>query len=205
LCASNKVKRLQSSQHLLALFPTVSSNGFTGFIPEEIGSLGNLRYFFASANDFTPALIPALLAGLPNLEEIGLKSTRRIGRIPLFLGYMTELILLDLDDNELFGPLPSELGGFSKLEFLLLNRNELTGEIPAEFLSLTKLWIAFLDQNALTGSLAPICQLSTFQELACDLDGKELIAADCLGPVARLSAFAAQRVAMTLFKSATIF
>jgi hypothetical protein len=144
--------------------------------------LANLTYFFASANDFTPAVIPAFLAGLANLEELGLKSTNRIGEIPAFLGNLTELVLLDLDDNTLFGPLPSELGQLTNLQFLLLNRNELTGEIPAEFSKLTKLRLAFLDQNALTGSLAPMCQLSTFHELAGDVDGTELITADCLGP-----------------------
>jgi hypothetical protein len=177
-----QVNLLQSSQHLLALFPTVSSNGFTGFIPEEIGSLVNLRYFFASANYFTPAVIPEFLAGLHNLEEIGLKSTSRIGEIPSFLGDLTELILLDLDDNTLSGPLPSELGQLSKLQFLLLNRNALTGEIPAEFSGLTELRLAFLDRNALTGSMAPMCQLSNFHEFADDIDGTELITADCIGP-----------------------
>jgi hypothetical protein len=144
--------------------------------------VANLRYFFASANDFTPAVIPAFLGGLSDLEEIGLKSVFRIGEIPTFLGNLTKLILLDLDDNTLFGPVPSELGQLTDLQFLLLNRNTLTGEIPQEFSRLTKLRLAFLDRNSLTGSLAAMCQLATFREQAGDVDGTELITADCRGP-----------------------
>jgi hypothetical protein len=115
------------------------------------------------------------------LEELGLKSTNRNGGIPAFLGSMTELILLDLDDNQLFGPLPPELGQLVNLQFLLLNRNQLTGYIPAEFSGLTSLRLAFLDRNSLVGSVAPLCDLPTFQEEADDLDGTELIIADCEG------------------------
>jgi hypothetical protein len=147
---------------------------------EAIGSLANLAYFFASANLFTPGGIPSAFANLVNLEELGLKGTRRFGSIPSFLGDLTKLVFLDLDDNSLVGPLPAELSKLSDLEFLLLNRNDLSGEIPVEFAALTSLRVAFFENNNLFGSLAPLCSLSTFNEPLGDVDGRELLIHDCL-------------------------
>jgi hypothetical protein len=162
-------------------FPTVSSNAFGGDLPAEIGTIGNLKYFFASGNDFVQGVIPEFLASLTKLEELGLKSTNRLGEIPAFLGDLDDLVLLDLDDNMLSGPLPSELGQLTDLEFLLLNRNELSGDIPTEFGGLTSLRLAFLDRNDLSGSLAPLCELPIFHQPVGDNDGMELLIADCNG------------------------
>jgi hypothetical protein len=153
----------------------------SGDLPTEIALLFDLEYFFASANAFTPGIIPASYAGLLKLEELGLKSTNRNGAIPTFLGSMTELILLDLDDNQLYDELPTELGKLVNLEFLLLNRNQLFGSIPTEFSGMTSLRVAFLDHNSLIGSVAPLCDLPNFNEEAGDADGTELLIADCEG------------------------
>jgi hypothetical protein len=163
-------------------FPTVSSNLLDGDLPAQIGTMSNLKYFFASANDFTPGVIPDFLASLAKLEELGLKSTNRLGEIPAFLGDLNELIFLDLDDNMLSGSLPFELDQLTKLEFILLNRNALlSGDIPSEFSALTSLRVAFLDQTALSGSVAPLCELPAFKEPLGDGDGTKLLIADCGG------------------------
>jgi hypothetical protein len=144
--------------------------------------MSSLRYFFASVNPFAPAIIPNFLQTLTKLEEIGLKSTNRLGGIPTFLGDLTDLVLLDLDGNTLSGPVPTELGQLTKMEFLLLNRNSLTGEIPAELANLRDLRLAFFDRNSFNGTLAPMCALGIFNETGGDADGTELITSDCLGP-----------------------
>lgn len=144
--------------------------------------MSTIKYFFASVNDFAPAVIPAFLETLTNLEDLGLKSTNRLGGIPRFLGTLTDLVLLDLDDNALSGPVPTELGRLSNMQFLLLNRNSLTGEIPVELANLTELRLAFFDRNSFNGTLAPMCALGLFNETAGDGDGTELITSDCLGP-----------------------
>jgi Leucine-rich repeat (LRR) protein len=133
---------------------TVSSNQLTGGFPGEFGLMSNLEYFFASANTFAEEIIPAFLASLPNLREIGLKSANRYGNIPPWLGGLKNLTLLDLDDNNLFGPLPTQLGLLTKLQFLLLNRNDLSGGIPDEYDSLTSLRMGFFDKNKLNGTMA---------------------------------------------------
>jgi hypothetical protein len=174
---------IQLTLHWFLTFPTVSSNDFNGSLPAEIGNMSNLKYLFASANDFTPGFIPEYLASLTKLEELGLKSTNLLGFIPDFLGDLNELIFLDLDDNKLFGPLPTELAQLTKLQFLLLNRNELSGNIPTEFAALTSLRVVFLDQTALSGSLAPLCELPAFNEATVTQrnGGAKLLIADCGG------------------------
>jgi hypothetical protein len=163
---------------------TVSSNDFKGTLPAELGTMSNLKYLFASANDFNPGFIPECLASLTKLEELGLKSTNLLGFIPDFLGELNELIFLDLDDNKLFGPLPTELAQLTKLQFLLVNRNELSGDIPTEFAALISLRVAFLDKNAISGSLAPLCELPAFNEESTATQrngGANLLIADCGG------------------------
>lgn len=141
----------------------------------------NLTYFFASANDdFTTGIIPPFLEALPDLQELGLKSTNRQGGIPTFLGLLTTMTLLDLDDNLLFGQIPTELARMTDLEFLLLNRNALSGTVPTEFSSLTSLRMAFLEKNSLVGDLASLCRLPIFQTPVGDIPlGREVLAADC--------------------------
>jgi hypothetical protein len=141
----------------------------------------NLEYFFASANDFTPGVIPEFFEDLFKLEELGLKSTNRLGEIPAFLGNLNDLKLLDLDNNMLTGPLPPELAQLTDLEFLLLNRNELSGGIPDEYDALTSLRLALLDRNDLQGSMAHMCGLPNFLEPSRDSDGTEFLIADCGG------------------------
>jgi hypothetical protein len=175
---------VHSLTHFLYCFPRLlkaSSNDFNGKFPAEIDTMVNLEYFFASANNFTPGIIPEFLGSLFKLEELGLKSTNRLGEIPTFLGDLTNLILLDLDDNMLSGPLPTELAQLSDLEFLLLNRNDLAGGIPTEFSALTSLRLALLDRNDLHGSMAHMCDLPNFLEPSSDSDGTEFLIADCFG------------------------
>jgi hypothetical protein len=160
----------------------VSQNKLTGLFPAEIGSMSSLRYLFASVNPFTAAVIPVFLQTLTKLEEIGLKSTNRMGAIPTFLGELTDLVLLDLDKNSLNGAVPTELGLLTNMQFLLLNRNTLTGEIPVELANLRDLRLAFFDRNSFNGTLAPMCALGIFNETIGDPDGTELITSDCLGP-----------------------
>jgi hypothetical protein len=181
--AGNRVQASHYFLFSLSFFKhAVSSNAHTGSLPSEMGSMSSLKYFFVSVNPFTPAVIPAFLQTLTKLEEIGLKSTNRLGAIPTFLGNLTDLVLLDLDGNTLVGSVPTELGRLANMEFLLLNRNLLTGEIPVELAALTNLRLAFFDRNSFNGTLAPMCALGIFNETGGDVDGTELITSDCLGP-----------------------
>jgi hypothetical protein len=177
------VHTAHSALLLLFLFflPTVSSNQLVGEFPVEYGFLSSLEYFFASGNAFAEGIIPAFLGSLPNMREIGLKSSNRFGNIPPWLGGLKNLTLLDLDENALFGPLPGELSFLTKLQFLLVNRNQLSGGIPIEYDLMTSLRMAFFDKNNLNGTMAPLCRLPAFSlpRPSSTVAGRELITADC--------------------------
>ena len=100
--------------------------------------------------------IPAALAGLEELQHLGLGSNALTGTIPAELGGLTRLVRLDLSDNQLTGALPPELGTLELLVTLTADGNLLTGTIPEALFGLTHLDYVGLSGNQLTGSIPPI-------------------------------------------------
>lgn len=159
----------------------VSSNNLIGTVPEHIGDMTQLSYLFLANNSFTPGSIPESFAKLTNMEEFSMKRTRRTGVLPTWLPDWKDLILLDLDQNNFMGEIPASYGNMTNLQFLLLNRNNIGGELPSSFSRMTSLRAVFLERNAITGSLGVLCDLPNFNEPEGDVDGTEIIAADCEG------------------------
>ena len=86
------------------------SNGLSGQIPAELGSLTNLR-------------------------RLGLSVNRLSGEIPPELGSLAYLSVLDLSGNLLTGSIPPELGNLANLQLLRFSGNQLTGCVPAGLLN----------------------------------------------------------------------
>ncbi|XP_017251211.2 receptor like protein 22 [Daucus carota subsp. sativus] len=84
----------------------LSSNKFTGKVPESLGSLKALQLLDLSNNDLT-------------------------GPIPPSLGNLTQLESLDLSRNKLSGVIPQQLAAqLNFLSFFNVSHNNLTGRIP---------------------------------------------------------------------------
>ncbi|KAL1818006.1 hypothetical protein ACET3Z_020580 [Daucus carota] len=84
----------------------LSSNKFTGQVPESLGSLKALQLLDLSNNDLT-------------------------GPIPPSLGNLTQLESLDLSRNKLSGVIPQQLAAqLNFLSFFNVSHNHLTGRIP---------------------------------------------------------------------------
>ena len=96
----------------------LESNGLAGELPQELGSLSNLKRL-ELANNYLTGEIPRELGNLSDLETLLLGSNSS------FAGGLS-------------GRIPKELGNLSKLEALHLTINQLTGEIPAELGNLTR-------------------------------------------------------------------
>ncbi|KAA0039945.1 receptor-like protein 12 [Cucumis melo var. makuwa] len=94
-------------ERILLIFKIIdlSSNGFNGEIPKEIGLLRSLQGLNLSRNKFT-------------------------GEFPTSLGNLNNLELLDLSSNELCGNIPPQLVGLTFLSYLNLSSNHLSGPIP---------------------------------------------------------------------------
>ena len=92
----------------------LGSQGLTGSIPPEIGSLTNLRHLYLYNNQFT-------------------------GSIPSEIGNLTNLTSVSLYDNQLTGEIPSEIGNLTNLERIKLHSNQFTGSIPETLCNLPNL------------------------------------------------------------------
>ncbi|XP_048319538.1 receptor-like protein 33 [Ziziphus jujuba] len=92
---------------MMTAFNTIdlSSNNFSGPIPEEFGQLESVYSLNFSNNGFT-------------------------GKIPSSLGNLKELESLDLSHNHLSGTIPTSLANLNFLSFLNLSYNQLVGKIP---------------------------------------------------------------------------
>ncbi|XP_057797844.1 receptor-like protein 19 [Salvia miltiorrhiza] len=97
----------QLLRRLLKTFTTIdlSSNNFSGSIPDSIGNLNSLRYLNLSHNNL-------------------------MGHIPASLGNISVLESLDVSWNKLDGGIPSELTRLTFLAKLNLSMNDLVGQIP---------------------------------------------------------------------------
>lgn len=118
----------------------VSLNSLDGVIPTTLGSLDKMTYLNLADNAFVASAIPPFLRTMPLLSELSFKATRRVGKIPAWIGTdLQNLILLDLDDNSLTGSVPTTIAQLRKMEYFLLSRNKLTGVLPTEMSEMSRL------------------------------------------------------------------
>uniref|UniRef100_A0A0A0K946 Uncharacterized protein n=2 Tax=Cucumis sativus TaxID=3659 RepID=A0A0A0K946_CUCSA len=97
----------QKFERILLILKTIdlSSNDFSGEIPEEIGMLRSLIGLNLSHNKLT-GRIPTSIGNLNNLEWLDLSSNQLLGSIPPQLVALTFLSCLNLSQNQLSGPIP---------------------------------------------------------------------------------------------------
>ncbi|KAL6276633.1 hypothetical protein ACE6H2_020234 [Prunus campanulata] len=96
------------------------------------------------------------------LATIDFSSNKFEGKIPEFIGNLTELRSLNISNNILTGSIPSLLGNLRKLESLDLSQNKLSGQIPQQLTQLTFLGTFDVSHNSLTGPIPQGTQLTSF-------------------------------------------
>ncbi|XP_058201526.1 receptor-like protein 6 [Rhododendron vialii] len=93
--------RIQSEFAVMDL----SSNKFSGKIPESLGNLNGLQVLNISKNNLI-GVFPSSLANLTNLESLDLSRNLLSGEIPQQLTKLTFLSVLNVSHNRLTGPIP---------------------------------------------------------------------------------------------------
>ncbi|KAM7470163.1 hypothetical protein LguiA_008346 [Lonicera macranthoides] len=132
--------------------------GFTGPIPDSIGSLQQLVFLSLNNNGLSGS-IPASFGNLTNLYWLDLASNRLSGPIPVSNGSRPGLDMLVktqhllLENNQLTGSIPSTLGLVQTLEVVRLDRNLLTGSVPSNINNLSSVSDLVLRNNQLNGTL----------------------------------------------------
>ena len=150
----------------------LDTNGLSGSLPAELGSLDRLTILRMGSNDLTGP-IPAELGNLSNLSILGLGNNQLTGSIPAELGNLSGLTRVSMWNNQLSGPIPSELGNLSRLTKLSLGSNQLSGPIPSSLGNLSSLESLGLQRNGLIGAIpATLGSLSNLTWL--DFDFNEL-------------------------------
>ena len=143
----------------------LDNNGLSGAMPLALGNLSNLTILRLGSNQLSGS-IPAQLGNLSKLEILGLGNNQLTGSIPPQLGNLTSLTRFSAWNNQLTGTIPGELGNLTGLTRLVLGNNRLSGAIPVELGRLSSLAGLFLQYNQLTGGVpSTLASLSNLTDL----------------------------------------
>ncbi|XP_010262817.1 PREDICTED: putative receptor-like protein kinase At3g47110 isoform X2 [Nelumbo nucifera] len=158
-------------------------NNFTGPVPLSLGHIKTLQWLNLANNhigrgeaddlNFIASLIncsdlwtlrlqncnfggilPNSIANLSTrLTWLSLGFNKIVGKIPIGIENLENLIFLDMRQNFFKGSIPDFVGKLSVLEGLLLDGNRFSGEVPSSIGNLTKLVKLYLQNNNLGGRI----------------------------------------------------
>ncbi|KAJ4832563.1 hypothetical protein Tsubulata_000135 [Turnera subulata] len=133
-------------------FLDLSSNVFSGQIPDKLGVLTSLLHLNMSRNQLFGS-IPPSVGELKMARVLDLSHNRLTGSIPSAIGGAVSLVELRLEKNFLTGNIPTQIRNCSSLRSLILSHNNLTGSVPPAIANLSNLEHVDLSSNHLSGSL----------------------------------------------------
>jgi tRNA A-37 threonylcarbamoyl transferase component Bud32 len=108
----------------------LSSNKFSGPVPDSIGDLEHLLQLNLSRNQLTGDLL-AEFGNLRSIQVIDISYNMLSGNIPHDLGRLQTIYTLILDNNNLDGEIPVELSNCFSLTSLNLSYNNFSGHVPS--------------------------------------------------------------------------
>nr|XP_034592022.1 LRR receptor-like serine/threonine-protein kinase RCH1 [Setaria viridis] len=118
----------------------LNGNTMAGMIPATLQHLCLLQVLDMTVNqisgDMSDFMARLPRCALGHLRVLQLSAANVSGRLPEWIGDMSQLTYLDLSFNNLAGKIPQGIGKLSKLTRLFLNKNNLNGS-----LSEAHLWI----------------------------------------------------------------
>ncbi|KAK2968377.1 hypothetical protein RJ640_015373 [Escallonia rubra] len=140
---------IENKMELMNLF--LQDNALTGPLQMPSNPISKLSKLEISSNHFSGNIPEDIGTSFPGLEVLRMSANNFTGTIPSSLGDMASLKYLDLSHNLLSGNIPNSLGmGCRSLEFLRLSNNTLQGSILPARHNLTMLSYLELDVNNFT-------------------------------------------------------
>ncbi|KAL4555330.1 hypothetical protein LXL04_037947 [Taraxacum kok-saghyz] len=139
---------ISNLKHLI--FLDLSDCSFSGHIPGSLSNLTHLSFLSLAGTKFT-GYVPSLVS-LSKLNSLDLSGNKfEKGRLPEWLGKLSQLNLLYLGDMKIDGEIPPFLANLTKLSAVLMRGNTLTGHIPSWLFNLTQLSLINLSLNQFHG------------------------------------------------------
>ncbi|KAL9285073.1 hypothetical protein ACSQ67_024603 [Phaseolus vulgaris] len=132
----------------------LSNNSFSGELPPDICSGGNLTILAVNNNSFSGPL-PKSLRNCSSLTRVRLDDNQLTGNITDAFGVLPILIFISLTRNQLVGELSPEWGECANLTSMDMGSNKLSGKIPSALSKLSQLRYLSLHSNDFTGSIPP--------------------------------------------------
>ncbi|KAE8663891.1 Phytosulfokine receptor 1 [Hibiscus syriacus] len=110
----------------------ISSNSFSGEIPDVFNQFMSFQCLVAHSNQFSGG-IPSSLSNSPTISLLNLRNNSFEGPIVLNCSAMVALNSLDLATNKFSGPVPDNLPLCRQLENINLAKNKFSGQVPESF------------------------------------------------------------------------
>ncbi|PPD79668.1 hypothetical protein GOBAR_DD23406 [Gossypium barbadense] len=140
----------------------IHSNAFSGLVPENMGKLQNLVFFYIDYNhlgigkggdlDFLPSL-----TNCSRLNDLDIHHNRLGGVLPNSIANLSaQLEHLFMGGNKISGSIPQGIGNLVKLKNLHIRENLFTGEVPTSIGKLRNTGRFDLSLNRLSGEI-PSC------------------------------------------------
>jgi len=137
----------------------IGGNSYNSSIPDTVGEMENLLYFYAEYSDIDGDL--SFMTTMAKVFELWAdKNPKLKGTIPPEIGDLTTLESLSLSNCGLTGPIPVEIGGLYRMQQMWLFGNQLEGNIPASVGNLTRMYRFEVENNLLAGDMPDeVCTL----------------------------------------------
>ncbi|XP_045813917.1 putative receptor-like protein kinase At3g47110 [Trifolium pratense] len=134
-------------------------------IPQELGHLLRLRYFFLN-NNLLSGEFPINLTNCSELKTMHLGGNKLIGKIPSQIGSLVKHQALSMEKNNVSGKIPPFIRNISSLNIFSIDFNNLVRYIPKEMCFLKQLKIIAVHVNKLSGHIpTSIANASTLTTL----------------------------------------
>ncbi|PPD79341.1 hypothetical protein GOBAR_DD23744 [Gossypium barbadense] len=128
--------------------------GFSGQIPDTIGSLPQLRILHFGLNKLSGPIPSKLFSSDMTLIHVLFENNMLSGPLPLTLGLVKTLEVVRFDNNSLEGDLPLNLNSLTRVQDLYLSNNKLTGPLP-NLTGMSSLNTLYLSNNSFDSSDVP--------------------------------------------------
>ncbi|KAL9285072.1 hypothetical protein ACSQ67_024602 [Phaseolus vulgaris] len=132
----------------------LTNNSFSGELPGDLCSDGQLKILAANENSFSGPL-PKSLRNCSSLVRVRLDNNQLAGNITDAFGVLPNLVFISLTKNQLVGELSPDWGECGNLTNMDMGSNKLSGKIPSALSKLSQLRYLSLHSNDFSGSIPP--------------------------------------------------